>query len=82
MESKMTSQELRKLLDEYYKKQLDEDPFDTDLIMRKVGFRDAVELLWPLVEALEKLSEKGNTVLVKSIARQTLADLKEKLKGG
>lgn len=84
----MTPDELKKLLDEYKVERTNRRAFNTsyvgDLPMYLIGFQDAVELLWPLVEALEEYAnadDDSESSPVTHAARQALQDLKEKLKG-
>lgn len=79
---------LKKQLEKYKKEiyHLDKDCCDKEDIMRAIGFQDAIELLMPLVGALnyiaksapgpEQLFELEN----KRAAEQALQELREKLK--
>jgi len=80
----MTSNELKKLLDA--RKELFSDSYGQDKNEPYiVGFENAVELLWPLVEALENhhnlWSDNNNCMSECSLLCKALADLEQKLKG-
>lgn len=79
----MTSDELKKLLDA--RKELFSDSYGQDKNEPyMVGFENAVELLWPLVEALEEYAnadDDSESSPVTHAARQALQDLEQKLKG-
>ena len=76
----VNTEELKKLLKDYSCKEYGKTH---DL---KFGFDDAVDLLWPLVEALEKIKKSSCDLLagdrcVACKAKKALSDLEQKLKG-
>lgn len=73
----MTSDELKKLLEA-------RAIIDTPNICNSCyaeGFRNAFDIMWPLVEALEFYSQGGYNFRDGSLARKRLTDLEQKLKG-
>lgn len=74
----MTTEELKKLLDEHRKKS--EYVSIQKYEIYSHGFKDAVELLWPLIEALGKY-EACQDFDEEYSARKRLKDLEQKLKG-